>query len=204
MTEIIHPLNSPLGLSQRMGFSVTGRLPGRTLSIKLGIGRGSLTVPVGFVLNDEEQARVDFYIGVSVLQPNKVLELAALPSRFDPALPLLRRMSDTSDTGWSLNSGAAAYELNRRLKAVNQYKTKVQLSANDRKLPEYLQNRKILPFQMSDLSPEVASLALRRKLHAYHPIVLAVADGTITEDDIPSYQGLPLPLLGELLATTGS
>lgn len=203
MTEIIHLPNSPRGLSQRMGFSVTGRLPGRTLSIKLGVGRGSLTVPVGFVLDDEENTRVDFHISVSILRPNKVLELTTLPARFNPALPLLRRMSD-ADVGWSLNSAAAGFVLNDRLNAVNGYKAKIQLSANDCKLPEYLQNRKVLPFHMADLPPEIASLALRRKLHAYHPVVLAIADGTITEDDIPAYQGLPLALLGELLGTTGS
>lgn len=204
MTEIIHPLHSPLGLAQRMGFSVSGRLPGKTLSIKLGMGKGSLTLPVGFLLDDEKNTSVDFYVNVSILQPNKVLQLAALPPRFNPALPLLRRMGFKVDVGWSLKSEAAAFELNRMIRIVNKYKTRVQLPKNDLKLPEYLQNRKILPFQMSDLTPEVASLALRRKLHVYHPIVLAIADGTITEDDIPSYQGLPLPLLGELLATTGA
>lgn len=186
-----------------MGFGVTGPWFGKDISVALSLTRNTMSLPVGLVVDDEEEDKVNFEIAIAPHMERKLLglNLTGLSSAFDVAHPLMKRMSALSDDSWSLDSNHAMRTLNRELLDLMDYKKKVTLPANYLRSPDHLQNRKLLPFHMAGLSSEVATIALKNKLPAYHPVVLAIADGTITEKDIPAYQGLPITLLGELLCT---
>lgn len=93
----------------------------------------------------------------------------------------------------SLNKDEAIRLFTTIYEGLSEWSKKLEAPNSLNRFQEQNRNQQLLPFYLAGMTPSMASYALHRRLPAFHPVVLAVNNRTLSPIDVDRKQLLIIP-----------
>lgn len=179
------------------GFEANKR--GQQFLLELVLHRsGNVAYPIGSVFGYRE------CLDLTIMLP----ETSSFGEKFFSILPSLRSYNShilrfmqtldyldlkTANGLQKFNKDEALVFFEKVHSGLTEWSEKLDAPKSLNKFQEPGRNKQLLPFYLAGMTPSMASYALHRKLPAFHPVVLAVHNRTLSPVDVDRKQLLIIP-----------